>query len=906
VLVDQTPAEVPGAAEDAGPRSQLEGPVRVADSWPADSTDPTLFREKVHAYRRPTGQLQKALADRVGVEPHVLSRKLHGVGGARLTHQDVKRIIGALAEWEAITHRTQAVELLALMGLRPGAFTAEEWNAPPLNRLETVSPPSDQTPHHATAPADQADVAGTAQARTGAGAQVARRGNSLPLQITSFVGRERELVETAELLAATRLLTLTGTGGCGKTRLALALASQVQADFADGVWLVELAPFADPALVPRAVASVLGVRELHDRPLIGTLIDALRARHLLLLLDNCEHVVDGAALVAKAIVHACPHVTTLATSREALGITGEAVYPVPSLAVPDLSGPPAVDRLRDYGAVRLFCDRARAARPGFALSEQNAGAVAQICRQLDGIPLAIELAAARVKLLTAEQIASRLDDRFRLLTAGDRTALPRHRTLQGLIDWSYDFLPAEEQALFRRLAVFAGGFTLEAAEGVCAGGTIAEHAVLALLSQLVDKSLVLVDDQGGESRYRLLETIRQYGADRLAEAGEAEAVRNRHRDWYVGFVERTGAWSERLEIERDNLRAALERSLADEGGVEAGLRLAGALWWFWFAWGYLAEGRQWLEVMLSRAQASDRPSPALRAKALLGAGHLARFQGDWPSARFYSEQSLTLFEATGNGSGVGYALHSLAVLAQLEGDYGRATTLMEQSLALFRESQNQAGVRDVLWHLALVARVEGDYARARSLYEENLTLCRASGDRRGLAKVLVQLGLLALRIEGDSALAGALCGESLAISREIGDKPGMGYALARLGNLAWSAGDHARARTLYREGLERFREVMDRRQLATCLSFCGNLAVRGGSPARGAQLFGAAEALDPLYRTSLDPAERADCDASLAAARAALGDDAFAAAWADGRVMPLEQAIALATEDGSRLACPAA
>jgi non-specific serine/threonine protein kinase len=720
---------------------------------------------------------------------------------------------------------------------------------------------------------------------------------NLPVQVTSFVGRERELVETAELLAATRLLTLTGTGGGGKTRLALALAAQVQAGFADGVWLVELAPLADPALVPRAAASVLGVRELHDRPLLGTLIDALRARHLLLLLDNCEHVVDAAARLASAVVRACPRVAFLATSREALAVAGEAVYPVPSLAVPDLSGLPAPDSLRGYGAVRLFCDRARAVRPGFALGEQNARAVAQICCRLDGIPLAIELAAARVKFLTAEQIADRLDDRFRLLAAGDRTALPRHRTLRGLIDWSYDLLPGEERALFRRLAVFAGGFTLEAAEGVCAGGAIAEHAVIGLLSQLVDKSLVVADEQGGAARYRLLETVRQYAWDRLAEAGEAEAVRDRHRDWYVGFAERTEALPDRLGTERDNLRAALEWSLADEGGVEAGLRLAGALWWFWFAWGYLAEGRQWLEATLARAPASERASPALRARALLGAGHLARFQGDWPGARSYCERSLTLFEATGDRSGVGYALHGLGVLAQLDGDYGQARALVERSVTRFRESGNQAGIRDGLWHLGLVARLEGDYARARDIYEENLTLCRSSGDGRGVAKALVQMGLLALRIERDSTRAGALCGESLVISREIGDKPGAGYALARLGNLAQSAGDHARARALYQESLECFREVMDKRQLATCLGFCGNLAVRGGLPPRGARLLGAAAALDPLYRTSLDPVERAECDAGLAAARVVLGDDAFADAWADGRAMPLAQAIALATED---------
>src|SRR5579884_1453224 len=496
---------------------------------------------------------------------------------------------------------------------------------------------------------------------------------NLPVQLTSFIGREKEMEEIKRLLSRTRLLTLTGSGGCGKTRLAAQVGADLLADFADGVWLVELAAIADPALVPQTVASTLGIREEPGQRLLETLQQHLKPKSLLLLLDNCEHLSAACAQLAETLLQACPNLRILASSREALGIAGELAYRVPSLSLPELPRLPSaeaalVPALARCEATRLFVERAALSYPGFALTEQNAPAVAQVCVRLDGIPLAIELAAARIKVLSADQIAARLDDRFRLLTGGSRTALPRQQTLRALIDWSYDLLSEAERTLLRRLSVFLGGWTLEAAEAVCAdashappraaamgagehaaapleagsrenaGGPVAAEAVLDLLSRLVDKSLVLVEESAeAEARYRLLETVRQYSRDRLMESEEARDLRCRHRDWFLTLAEGAErrlrgpdqvAWLNRLAQEHDNLRMALEWCRAEEdAGAEAGLRLAGALWRFWRVRGYLSEGRERLEAALAQASASERT--AQRAKALYGLAALAWGQGDY-------------------------------------------------------------------------------------------------------------------------------------------------------------------------------------------------------------------------------------------------------------------------------------
>ena len=400
-----------------------------------------------------------------------------------------------------------------------------------------------------------------------------RPAHNLPLEFSSFVGREKELAEVKRLLESTRLLTLTGSGGCGKTRLALAAASELVEGFEDGVWLVELASLADPSLVPQSVAFTLGIREQPGRSPTEALSDYLGSRKVLLLLDNCEHLVEACAELAEALLHSCPELRVLATSREALGITGEVAWLVPSLSLPDLRRLPAVEGLPRYESARLFVERA-AVKPTFALTEQNAVAVTQVCYRLDGIPLAIELAAARAKVLPVEQIADRLNDSFRLLAAGSRTAMPRHRTLHATMDWSRELLSWAERSLFHRLSVFAGGFSLEAAESVCIGGDVERDEVLGLLSRLVDKSLVVAREEDGETRYRLLETIRQYGREKLDGSEEESEAGRRHAGFFVGLAEKAerelngpdqARWLTRLETEHDNIRAALSWSLGEAG-----------------------------------------------------------------------------------------------------------------------------------------------------------------------------------------------------------------------------------------------------------------------------------------------------------------------------------------------------
>ena len=460
--------------------------------------------------------------------------------------------------------------------------------------------------------------------------------DNLPLQLTSFVGREREMAQVRELLEDNRLLTFTGPGGSGKTRLALVVASGLGRGFEDGVWLVELASLSDPELVPQAVASVLGVRETPGTPLVDSLRIHLGSRGVLLVLDNCEHLVEACASLAEALLHSCPNLRILATSREALGVSGETIFAIPPLSLPDPRRLPALESLPRYEATRLFVERAKAARHGFSLTEGNAMAVAQVCYRLDGIPLAIELAAARIRVLSAEQISSRLDDSFRLLTGGGRSALAHQRTLRTAMDWSHELLSEEEQAMLRRLSVFAGGFTLEAAETVGTGEGIEGDEILDLLASLVDKSLVLVDQQE-EIRYRLLETVRQYGREKLEESGEAERVRRRHANYYLALAEEAerglsgsdqAPWLARLETEHDNLRAALRWSLGG-GEAEPGLGLAAALWSFWYTRGHLSEGRRWLE---SAVFENGRLRTRTKARALGGAGYIALFQGEYEAA----------------------------------------------------------------------------------------------------------------------------------------------------------------------------------------------------------------------------------------------------------------------------------
>jgi predicted ATPase/Flp pilus assembly protein TadD len=665
--------------------------------------------------------------------------------------------------------------------------------------------------------------------------------NNLPQPLTSFIGRERELKQVKWLLNTTRLLTLTGVGGCGKTRLALQVATDLLEEHPDGVWLVELAALTDPALVPQKTASALGLTEERGRSPVETLEDALRNRSLLLLLDNCEHLVGACAELAEALLRACPDVKILATSREALGVEGETLWQVPPLSTPDDGPLPPLKLLRQFEAVALFIERARSSNPEFTLTRGNAQAVVQICRQLDGLPLAIELAAARVKALSVSQIAERLQESFRLLSGGSRTALPRHQTLQGTMDWSFKLLSEAERTLLQRLSVFAGGFTLEAAEAVCTGEGVATDEVLEHLTHLVDKSLVVFEEHGGEVRYRLLEMVRQYAHEALVESGELESVSDKHLEFFLGLAERAepeligpnqAEWLERADREHDNLRAALAWSLKS-GGEEAGLRLAYVLWQFWDVRGHLSEGRKWLDKVLAK----NAGVSALRAKVLNGAGRLACHQGDYPKAHAFHEESLALYRELEDKRGIASQLNNLGIIASYQADHQAARSLYERSLAIHRQIGNKLGTANTLNNLAGVAEEEGDYPRARALYEESLGLYRELGNKGSIASSLSGLGRLA-GTQGDYDAAYEFLEESLKLRRELGDKAGIAYSLSNLATVMRKRGDHRGARALYEESLAIRRELGDRRSVAYSLGGLGDLAGAEGDYERAEALLG--------------------------------------------------------------------
>jgi non-specific serine/threonine protein kinase len=697
--------------------------------------------------------------------------------------------------------------------------------------------------------------------------------HNLPAQLTSFIGREREIAAVGSFLSTARLLTLTGAGGSGKSRLAFQVAAKTLDDFPDGVWAAELAPIADPRLVTQAVASALGVSEQPGRPLSDTLVDYMRARSLLLVLDNCEHLRAACARLATALLHGCPGLRILSTSRVPLTVPGEALWRVPSLSLPEAGRPGPPDEIREYEAVRLFVERARSVRPAFALTSDNARAVVDVCRQLDGMPLAIELAAARTRVLAVEQIAARLHDRFRLLTGGSPSALPRHQTLQATMDWSYGLLAEPERILLRRLSVFAGGWTLEAAEAVCSGEGLERADVLDVLTHLVDNSLVVVDMQRDQTRYRLLETVRQYGQARLQDADDAPQVRRRHRDWYLGLAERADAsvrgpdeetWLARVETEHDNLRAAIEWTKA-QPGAEAEVRLARALEWFWYLLGYWTEGRARLEEAIAR---SAGVPPAYLPKVLVGTVRLAYRRGD----------------------------------------LGRAKALCAEGLTLSRQLDDKSGTAQFLVWSGIIAIAEGRPEDAAPPVEEALAVCRAIGDRWWAVEALTILGTVAT-MRGDYARAGACHAESLVLSRETGNTNNMTYALRSLGTLAVRQGDAARALTLYTECLALCRRVRTPGVIAECLEGLARTAVLRNEHERAAVLFGAADALFQSLGSRLPLwADESEHDRYVGAARTGLSRTAFAAAADRGRTMTVEQALeyALAPVQPGRAAKDAA
>ncbi|MDR7458120.1 MAG: tetratricopeptide repeat protein [Armatimonadota bacterium] len=723
--------------------------------------------------------------------------------------------------------------------------------------------------------------------------------NNLPVQITSFVGRDAEMAEVKHLLASARLLTLRGPGGAGKTRLALQAAADLLDRFPDGVWLVDLAPLREPELVAQTVAGALGVRE-PGRPPQDVLTEVLRERTALLVLDNCEHLLAACAALCTVLLQVAPGLRILATSREPLGVAGERLFTVPPLPVPDPRAADA-DGVARSAAARLFVERASLYRPGFALTAENARAIGEIARRLDGIPLAIELAAARTRVLSVQEIATRLEDRFRLLTGGPRSSLPHHQTLEAAIEWSYDLLAEDERRLFRHLSVFAGGFTLETAEGVCRATGAAPPDILDLLARLIDKSLVMVEPgEGRQTRYRMLETLRQFAMPRLVASGEADAARRAHRAFFLQLAEEAELrlqgpeqklWLDRLEAEHDNFRTALEWSRTDPD-VETGVRLAGALWWFWEVRGYWTEGWRWMNELLPRAHAA---SAAARVKLLNAAAGLALRLDDFERVEALASEALALSRDVNDRRTEASCLVILGIHACRTENYGKAEVLGGEGLTLATQLGDNVATAWARATLGFVARSKGEAEKAQALLEESLRQLTALGHTWAIAIVSINLGQLA-RDRGDLPGAVAFFEEALVRLRQIGDRSYIAYGELNLGIAVSAMGDHRRAMELYQDCLALRRDLGEKRGIVTCLAALGCAAASLGTYDRAAALFGAFETQREAIGAPVPALFRAEYERQRQRTRAALGEAAFERALARGQAMSMDEAIVYALE----------
>jgi predicted ATPase/class 3 adenylate cyclase len=765
---------------------------------------------------------------------------------------------------------------------------------------------------------------------------------NLPTWLTSFIGREKEIADVKGWLETSRLVTLTGSGGVGKTRLAIQVATELLDRYSDGVWLCELATVNDPGQVTHAAARAIGLRAVNDNQMQDVLTEYLRRKTCLLVLDNCEHLVGACAQLADSLIKAAPQIRVLSSSREMLGVIGERVYRVPSLSIPEVITP-TVATLADSEAARLFLARANTAMPGFTATMANAPAILQICRRLDGIPLAIELAAARVRFLQVEQIAARLSDAFRLLTGGSRTALPRQQTLLASISWSYDLLSAEERVLFQRLSVFVGGWTLEAAEAVCGFEPVKSEDVLDLLTLLDNKSLAVVErKQGAETRYHYLETIRQFACSKLLESEEVAVVHERHVAYYhalakAGEPELYGRgklpWLQRLETELGNFRAALD--WAEESDAEeirlAGLQLIGVLAWA-SQHGNVSEGYERLKKVLSLGVGMET---TLRAKLLSIAGWLAILLQFNDEAEQHANQSIALFHRLGDRIGIAFPIGVLAALANRSNDFTRAKELARESLALFEQTGEKWGMYQMLGVLGYANEAQADYVQAEACYRRGLALSQEMEDLDGLGWMLYLIGNLA-RAQGgyDQAMkyyeegmavqrrakngpvtawtVGAMAHtaylqsnfelaqtyslESLKLNRTMGNQLYISIFQIRLGHIALRLGEYQQFTAACSEGLRLAIEYNYADAIAQSLAEFGLLANSEGQAERAIRLLGAAEAIHPVYLSSVWDGIAAEIRQATTELRERVGEDTFRRLWAEGKSMRRDQACAYARD----------
>jgi predicted ATPase/DNA-binding SARP family transcriptional activator len=684
---------------------------------------------------------------------------------------------------------------------------------------------------------------------------------NLPIPFSSFIGRKHEMTEIKYSLSSTRLLTLAGSGGSGKTRLAIQVGMDLLDSFTDGVWWVDLSSITNDSLVAQSIAKSLGIQDMPGQPLVETIANHTRSKHLLLIIDNCEHVIEESAKAIDLLLKECPHLKIIVTSREALGIPGEQIWNIPTMTLPDPQYLSIIELLMEYEGIRLFVDRAKSANKDFALTEENASFVAQICSNLDGIPLAIELAAARTRLLSPEQIADRLNDRFQLLTSGSRTALPRHQTLQAVIDWSLNLLNDKERLLFQRLAVFSDGWNLEAVEAVCSDEQLDSNGILGLLSNLVNKSLVIKDgEQDGKARYRMLETIKQYAQNVLRKSGAEEKMQERHCTYFLKLANAANPhlgfflpdaemlmWINILASDLENIRSALNFCKANPNHLEIGSETAANLHWFWLVNNQLTEGYDWINKLMMESSLSK----AAQAQALLSAGFISCWRGDFAPARSTLEKSLGLFEKLGNKAGVAFSLHGQGFAANGLGEPIRAGSLFGKCLEIAKKIDDKWIISFALHFIAVGTSFQGNYDLARSQFGEHIQLTHEGmGNAQGIGFSLFHLGRID-RLQGNFVSAQVNFSESIKLFWHIGDKRGLGYSLFGFACLA---------------------QVLE-------------------EPDRAARLFGVVDSIRENLGTLLEAILQSEYEQAKAAIQDVLGEESLQTAWSEGYKMTLGEAV---------------